>query len=92
MTIQPMRINLITPFAEKDQVKALGARWDASKKLWYIQDVADFELFRRWMPKGAPNEDVPNIQAVTVTGPAGVADCGCTALPWDDCVHTAGKL
>jgi|APLow6443716910_1056828.scaffolds.fasta_scaffold65502_1 hypothetical protein len=23
-----MRINLVTPFAEKDAVKALGARWD----------------------------------------------------------------
>jgi hypothetical protein len=26
-----MRINLVTPFAEKDAVKALGARWDAAK-------------------------------------------------------------
>jgi hypothetical protein len=28
-----MRINLVTPFAEKDAVKALGARWDAAKKV-----------------------------------------------------------
>jgi hypothetical protein len=33
-----MRINLLTPFAEKDAVKALGARWDAAKKCWYIVD------------------------------------------------------
>lgn len=45
-----MRINLVTPFAEKDAVKALGARWDASKKLWYIVDVADLTPFLRWMP------------------------------------------
>src|SRR5450830_802080 len=31
-----MRINLVTPFTEKDAVKALGARWDSAKKLWYI--------------------------------------------------------
>nr|MDP2192790.1 DUF5710 domain-containing protein [Rhodoferax sp.] len=37
-----MRINLVTPFAEKDAVKALGARWDAAKKIWYITDVADW--------------------------------------------------
>ena len=38
-----MRINLVTPFAEKDAAKALGARWDATKKLWYIVDVADLD-------------------------------------------------
>jgi hypothetical protein len=45
-----MRINLKTPFAEKDAVKALGARWDAAKKLWYITDVADLTPFLRWIP------------------------------------------
>ena len=42
-----MRINLVTPYAEKDAVKALGARWDATKKLWYIVDVADLTPFNR---------------------------------------------
>ena len=45
-----MRINLVTPFAEKDAVKALGARWDAAKKVWYITDVADLTPFLRWIP------------------------------------------
>lgn len=45
-----MRINLVTPFAEKDAAKALGARWDSTKKLWYIVDVADFTPFLRWIP------------------------------------------
>lgn len=45
-----MRINLVTPFAEKDAVKALGARWDAAKKTWYITDVADLAPFARWIP------------------------------------------
>jgi hypothetical protein len=42
-----MRINFVTPFAEKDAVKALGARWDAAKKCWYITDVADLTPFTR---------------------------------------------
>ncbi len=71
-----MRINLITPFAEKDAVKALGARWDASKKLWYITDVADLTPFARWIPDLAaamqgsvngstarPNANPPKAQA-----------------------------
>lgn len=45
-----MRINLATPFAEKDAAKALGARWDAAKKCWYIVDVADLTPFLRWIP------------------------------------------
>ena len=45
-----MRINLITPFAEKDVAKSLGARWDSTKKLWYIIDVADLTPFMRWIP------------------------------------------
>ena len=31
--IPAMRINLVTPFAEKDAVKALGARWDPDHQL-----------------------------------------------------------
>ena len=45
-----MRINLVTPFAEKEAAKALGARWDATKKQWYIVDVADLTPFLRWIP------------------------------------------
>lgn len=45
-----MRINLVTPFAEKNAAKALGARWDSAKKQWYIVDVADLTPFLRWIP------------------------------------------
>ena len=31
-------ILLSVSFAEKDQVKALGARWSADKRSWYIPD------------------------------------------------------
>ena len=42
-----MRINLVTPFAEKEAAKALGARWDGVKKVWYIVDVEDLTPFMR---------------------------------------------
>lgn len=45
-----MRINLITPFAEKDAAKALGARWDSARKLWYVVDPQDLAPFMRWIP------------------------------------------
>jgi len=37
------------PFAEKDQAKALGARWDATRKKWYVPSGVDIEPFSRWM-------------------------------------------
>jgi hypothetical protein len=58
--ILPMRINLVTPFAEKDAVKALGARWDAAKKCWYIVDVKDLTPFARWIPNMEAAVDVPS--------------------------------
>lgn len=54
-----MRINLVTPFAEKDAAKALGARWDAAKKVWYILNVEDLSPFMRWIPDLAAAQDVP---------------------------------
>jgi hypothetical protein len=58
-----MRINLATPFSEKDAVKTLGARWDATKKLWYIVDVTDLTPFMRW---------IPNMEAAMGSADAGV--------------------
>jgi len=98
-----MRINLVTPFAEKDAVKALGARWDAAKKCWYIVDVADLAPFKRWIPdmdaavdvSGSspkatkPKFNLPAPAIVTAKSANDKADCGCDVLPWDDCVHTA---
>lgn len=99
-----MRINLVTPFAEKDKAKALGARWDAAKKCWYIVDVADLTPFLRWIPDretamAESDAAAPKVTKLKFTAPSpanapvlsvnDVADCGCNVLPWDDCVHTA---
>lgn len=45
-----MRLNLKVPFAEKDQAKKLGARWDAGRKLWYVEGKDDLAPFSRWSP------------------------------------------
>ncbi len=95
-----MRINLVTPFAEKDAVKALGARWDPAKKCWYIVDIADLTPFKRWIPNMDAAIDVsgsaakpkftlpPAFAATQSKSPEDKADCGCDVLPWEDCVHT----
>jgi hypothetical protein len=45
-----MKFNLKVPFAEKDAAKALGARWDAANKLWYVEGKADMAPFAKWSP------------------------------------------
>ncbi len=42
---------LTVPFGEKDEAKALGARWDAAKKKWYVPPGKDRAAFERWIPK-----------------------------------------
>lgn len=46
-----MRINLKVPYAQKDAAKELGARWDATRKIWYVVDPESIEVFSDWMPE-----------------------------------------
>lgn len=59
---------LNTPYSQKDQAKALGARWDPAKKKWYVPAGWDPAPFARWFedergwkylknPTGAPEVD-----------------------------------
>jgi hypothetical protein len=41
---------LSVPFAEKDRAKALGAKWDAATKKWYVPQGLDINLFESWWP------------------------------------------
>jgi hypothetical protein len=47
------RTDLRVPFAEKDEAKRLGAKWDPSAKVWYAPDGIDLVSFERWLPQDA---------------------------------------
>lgn len=93
-----MRFDLKVPFAEKDQAKRLGARWDAGRKRWYIDGHLDAALFSQWQPTppGESSGESP-AQKRKVPGqesPAEKVHVGrrfvelprvCDCLPWDDC-------
>ncbi len=42
---------LNVPYEEKDEAKALGAKYDGAKKKWYISWETDPEPFSRWLKK-----------------------------------------
>ncbi|MDO9050854.1 MAG: DUF5710 domain-containing protein [Methylotenera sp.] len=58
-------VNLKVPFNEKDQAKALGARWNAELKLWYVPEGLDSAPFEKWLL----NTDAPIKSATKATAP-----------------------
>ena len=55
------RIDLNVPFHEKDEAKALGARWDPQRRLWYVPDNIDASSLRKWIPVSQS----PNVRAAS---------------------------
>lgn len=43
------RVDLRVPYADKDIVKALGAQWDATRKVWYVKAGLDPKPFEEWL-------------------------------------------
>jgi hypothetical protein len=43
---------LKVPYAEKDQAKSLGARWNQDRKLWYVPDGVEETPFAQWIVAG----------------------------------------
>ena len=68
-TDDEMRMNLKVPFAEKDEAKKLGARWDAARKLWYVDNKPDMAAFSRWAP--TPHDGAEAAVAAPKGGSAG---------------------
>ena len=50
---------LTVPYAEKDAAKALGARWNPTRKRWYVPDGVATEPFAKWLD-GAPGSQAPS--------------------------------
>ena len=46
----PERTYLAVPYAEKDDAKQLGAKWDRAEKAWYVPDGVGLEAFTPWLP------------------------------------------
>jgi hypothetical protein len=93
-----MRTNLKVPFAEKDEAKKLGARWDPARKIWYVLDKDDLAPFARWAPSAHEGQDSPPVAKASASGKVnqseGILIVGanykpkprvCECLPWEDC-------
>jgi exodeoxyribonuclease VII large subunit len=50
------RIDLKVPYAEKNQAKVHGARWDLDKQTWYAPPGTNLENLKKWLPIGVLDE------------------------------------
>ena len=46
----PEKTFLSVPYREKNEAKALGAKWDKQEKSWYAPEGTDLSKLRDWMP------------------------------------------
>lgn len=94
-----MRMNLKVPFAEKDEAKKLGARWDAARKIWFVELQADLAPFARWSPtphaaaagdapaaKGAPARQQATGKVIVGSEYVELPRV-CACLPWEVCAQ-----
>src|SRR4051794_21421140 len=51
------RVDLAVPYVEKEDAKALGARWDTDRKVWYAPPGIDLDPLERWLPRGFPPQE-----------------------------------
>lgn len=42
---------LDVPFDQKDEVKALGAKWHSKQRKWFVPEEVDSSLFVQWVPQ-----------------------------------------
>jgi len=50
MTTTDDRTYLAVPYAEKDDAKQLGAKWDRQAKAWYVPADVELDAFAAWLP------------------------------------------
>ena len=89
-----MKTYLRVPFAEKDEAKRLGARWDPAKKQWYVQNAPNLAAFERWLPAQgdlvtAAATPAARTKAAPVQAGAHYFELPCDCLPWLGCEKCA---
>ena len=62
-------IFLNCPFNEKDECKALGGKWDAERKKWYVPDGVDASSFQKWIESDKKEEILAPVSYTHLTLP-----------------------
>lgn len=90
---------LQVPYVKKDQVKALGAKWDYETKTWQCPEHLDANIFKKFKPvlltdefvtqkKNSLPKPVLRYKNMGITGKNFKPLCHCEMPPWEDCEHS----
>lgn len=60
------RIYLTTTYAERQEAKSLGARWDGDARKWFVESDSDLSPFSRWLPSDLTDQAPALIPAAPV--------------------------
>ena len=86
---KPERKHINVPFSEKEQAKALGAKWDRQEQSWYVPANVDPNPFAKWSREAVKAAvAAPEAQALAVTKKA-VQERHYLAVPYGE--HVAAK-
>lgn len=90
------RTNLVVPYAERQEAKAAGARWDKAQKVWFAPKGADLAPLARWMgtEKAQPEAAKPpagKAAEASATKPVPAGDRTYLAVPFAE-KNTAREL
>ena len=85
------RLYLDCPYADKDEAKVLGARFDPDRRAWYAPDAANTSAFARWIPGVSPvssqwagvNGNVDTIAAKALPRPPRLTEFDGVQNGWD---------
>jgi len=102
-TPAPSRVYLAVPFAEKEEAKRHGARWNPERRQWWVnqEDLSRRPGIRRWIVGNGAAADVndpaagrerrDSVMSAPVFTPATTFDlstCACSTPPREHCEHT----
>jgi hypothetical protein len=82
---------LNVPYAEKDEARALGARWNPGRKRWYVPTGVALEPFQKWLKEGASTGRVDSAAAKLMVG-ANYIELDHACNPFELCAECAKAL
>ncbi|MGI2002094.1 zincin-like metallopeptidase domain-containing protein [Shewanella frigidimarina] len=55
------KIFIAVPYDEKEQAKAIGAKWSKPNSSWYVERDIDKSTYQKWLPENRKTEQLPAI-------------------------------
>lgn len=82
---------LNVPYAEKDEARALGARWNPGRKRWYVPTGVALEPFQKWLKEGSGGGRADAAAAKLVVG-ANYVELSHACNPFEPCAECEQAL